>query len=76
LRRRIAKELPENLEKLLPSYKVGDPEVATRKLSENVLNAIADAAPELMGGSADLTASNLTRWKTAIDYQPVSRLVC
>lgn len=76
MHRRIGKELPENLEKLLPSYKVGDAEVATRKLSENVLNAIADAAPELMGGSADLTASNLTRWKTAIDYQPVSRLVC
>lgn len=35
-----------------------------------MLNSIADALPELMGGSADLTGSNLTRWKTAVDFQP------
>jgi transketolase len=40
-----------------------------RKLSEIVLNAIADGLPELVGGSADLTHSNLTRWKTAVDFQ-------
>ncbi len=36
---------------------------ATRQQSEQVLNAIALALPELMGGSADLTPSNLTHLK-------------
>jgi len=46
--------------------------MATRKLSEVVLNSICDALPEFMGGSADLTGSNLTRWKNAKDFQAVS----
>jgi len=37
-----------------------------------VLNKIADVLPELVGGSADLTGSNFTRWKTAVDFQPAS----
>lgn len=64
--------MPEGWEKHLPRYTPSDPAVATRKLSENVLNKIADAIPELIGGSADLTGSNLTRWKTAVDFQPQS----
>lgn len=68
-RRRQRKELPRDLMSLLPRYSPSDPEIATRKLSENVLNAIADALPELMGGSADLTGSNLTKWKGSIDFQ-------
>jgi transketolase len=36
--------------------------IATRKASQNTLNAYAAALPELIGGSADLTASNLTWW--------------
>lgn len=38
-------------------------------MSENVLTALADVVPELIGGSADLTGSNLTRWKNAVDFQ-------
>ncbi|CAN5743674.1 transketolase [soil metagenome] len=37
--------------------------VATRKASQDVLNVIGPAIPELLGGSADLTGSNLTDWK-------------
>jgi transketolase len=37
--------------------------VATRKASQDVLQQVAPATPELLGGSADLTASNLTDWK-------------
>ena len=37
--------------------------VATRKASQNVLNEVGPAMPELLGGSADLTGSNLTDWK-------------
>ncbi|KAK1020124.1 Transketolase, partial [Friedmanniomyces endolithicus] len=45
---------------------------ASRKLSESVLEAIYEAVPELLSGSADLTGSNNTRWKKAIDFQPPS----
>ena len=38
-------------------------EVATRKASENALNGFGPLLPELIGGSADLTGSNLTYWK-------------
>ena len=36
--------------------------VATRKASQNAIEALAPALPEFMGGSADLTGSNLTNW--------------
>lgn len=57
---------------MLPRYSPSDKAVATRKLSEGVLSAIESALPELIGGSADLTGSNLTRWKDAVDFQPPS----
>jgi transketolase len=69
LDRRFLKKLPSNYKSLLPTYKPTDAAVATRKLSETVLNKIAESIPELFGGSADLTGSNLTRWKTAKDFQ-------
>ncbi len=37
--------------------------VATRKASQDVLQEVGPAMPELLGGSADLTGSNLTDWK-------------
>lgn len=36
------------------------------------MTAIEAVLPELVGGSADLTGSNLTRWKDAVDFQPAS----
>jgi transketolase len=39
--------------------------IATRKASQNALNHFGPALPELLGGSADLTGSNLTDWKGA-----------
>ncbi|KAG6884939.1 hypothetical protein C0993_007121 [Termitomyces sp. T159_Od127] len=72
LARRIAGELPADWEKSLPVYKPSDPAVASRKLSEIVLTAIAPALPELLGGSADLTGSNLTKVKGSVDFQPPS----
>ncbi|KEY73738.1 hypothetical protein S7711_06314 [Stachybotrys chartarum IBT 7711] len=70
LKRRLAGELPQGWEKNLPLYTPADPAVASRKLSETVLSKIQGAIPELFGGSADLTGSNLTRWKQAVDFQP------
>lgn len=40
--------------------------IATRKASQNAIAAFADILPELVGGSADLTPSNLTNWKGAV----------
>ncbi|KAI0637210.1 transketolase [Trametes polyzona] len=72
LTRRIAGKLPDGWEKSLPVYKPSDAAQASRKLSEIVLSAIVPKLPELVGGSADLTGSNLTRTKTMIDFQPES----
>ncbi|CAK7205041.1 Transketolase [Sporothrix eucalyptigena] len=70
--RRLKGDLPEGWEKNLPVYKPSDAAVASRKLSETVLSKIEEVLPELIGGSADLTGSNLTRWKGAVDFQPPS----
>ena len=70
LTRRIAGKLPDGWEKSLPVYQSSDPAQASRKLSEIVLTAITSALPELMGGSADLTGSNLTKVKGTVEFQP------
>ncbi|KAK1146525.1 Transketolase [Aspergillus melleus] len=70
LSRRLSGKLPEGWEKSLPVYKSSDAAVASRKLSEAVLEKIHDVIPELLSGSADLTGSNNTRWKNAVDFQP------
>lgn len=70
--RRLTRKLPEGWEKKLPVYKPTDAAVASRKLSEKVLEEIHSVIPELLSGSADLTGSNNTRWKDAVDFQPPS----
>ena len=72
LTRRIAGELPLNWESALPVYKPTDAAQASRKLSEIVLTAIIPSLPDLLGGSADLTGSNLTKVKNSVDFQPPS----
>lgn len=72
LKRRLEKNLPEGWIKDLPRYTPADKPMATRKLSQAVLNKIVQALPELLVGSADLTDSNLTRWEGAVDFQPES----
>ena len=70
LARRLSGKLAAGWETKLPVYKPTDKAIASRKLSEAVLEAIHEAVPELVGGSADLTGSNNTRWKKAVDFQP------
>ncbi|KAI9835055.1 MAG: hypothetical protein M1819_002607 [Sarea resinae] len=72
LKRRLTGTLPEGWQTKLPTYKTTDSAIASRKLSESVLEAIHNVIPELVGGSADLTGSNNTRWKDAVDFQPPS----
>eukprot|EP00455_Lapot_gusevi_P057696 TRINITY_DN989_c0_g1_i2.p1 TRINITY_DN989_c0_g1~~TRINITY_DN989_c0_g1_i2.p1 ORF type:complete len:378 (+),score=175.37 TRINITY_DN989_c0_g1_i2:403-1536(+) len=71
-RRRFSGELPADWKSLLPQYNAQSPAKATRQLSHEVLNALAVGLPELMGGSADLTHSNLTNLKGAKDFQAAS----
>lgn len=72
LLRRLSGKLPEGWQIKLPTYKPGDKVQGSRKYSEAVLEAIHEAVPDLIGGSADLTGSNNTRWKNATDFQPPS----
>ena len=58
----IYKKLPSDLEKILHSLKISSP-VAGRKASQDTLNALADFLPQLCGGSADLSCSDLTMIK-------------
>jgi len=62
LERRLAGRLPPAWDAALPVFGPKDAQ-ATRAASGKVLNAIAAQLPELMGGSADLTASNNTEIK-------------
>jgi transketolase len=59
LERRLACKLPDGWEEVLKSYPAGDGP-ATRKAGQEAINALAGALPELFGGSADLSESNLT----------------
>ncbi len=74
LRRRIAGELPAGWDAAIAGAiakgAAADKPVATRKASENVLNDVAPLLPEFLGGSADLTESNLTLWHGARTIAP------
>ncbi|MCC6473221.1 MAG: transketolase [Burkholderiales bacterium] len=65
-KRRSARELPgawkECCERLLAAAVAKAETVATRKASQNAIESLAPILPELFGGSADLTGSNLTFW--------------
>jgi len=67
--RQLRGELPQNWDANLPSYSADDKGLATRQHSYNCLNAIGPNLPELIGGSADLTHSNLTDIKGEGGFQ-------
>jgi transketolase len=60
LRRRIAGGLPQGWDTPLPTYTTDDDAIGTRNASKNALGVLKDSVPELFGGSADLSGSNLT----------------
>ena len=66
LKRRLAGDLPAGFDDVvfeaLCNAQAAAESVATRKASQKALNALAPSLPELLGGSADLTGSNLTNW--------------
>ena len=67
--RLLSGKLPDGWESVLPTYKPEDKQLATRKHSEITLNALAKVLPEIIGGSADLTHSNLTELKGSGNFQ-------
>jgi len=68
--RRMRGELPADWSTKLPALLTGiaakTDAIATRKASQNTLDAIAPLLPEFFGGSADLTGSNLTNFKGCV----------
>ncbi|OAA63405.1 Transketolase, bacterial-like protein [Niveomyces insectorum RCEF 264] len=70
IRRRLRKELPDGWNAHLPTYTASDKPLASRNMSEKMLNVVAPRIPEMVGGSADLTGPNLTFWRGATDFQP------
>jgi len=67
--RRVSGELPaafpQKIQEILSDAILKAETIATRKASQNVLDALVPALPELLGGSADLTGSNLTMAKAS-----------
>ncbi len=62
-------DLPPDWESLLPRFKADDKGMATRAAGGKVINALAEALPELIGGSADLTPSTKTYIVSSGDIQ-------
>ncbi|EMK6807797.1 transketolase, partial [Vibrio cholerae] len=65
-KRRVAGELPANWEaatsEIIANLQANPANIASRKASQNALEAFGKLLPEFMGGSADLAPSNLTMW--------------
>lgn len=70
LSRRMKGDLPLNFDAVvkaaIDSCVEKKENIATRKASQNAIQAFAPSLPEFLGGSADLTGSNLTNWKECV----------
>ena len=68
--RRMAGDLPANFEvemdKFIAKTQEEMPNIASRKASQNAIEAMGPLLPEMFGGSADLTGSNLTNWSGTV----------
>jgi transketolase len=71
LSRIVAHELPADWDALVPVFEAGK-DVATRKASGDVINALAKKLPEMWGGSADLAESNNTTIEGGGSFLPSS----
>ncbi len=71
--RRVNGELPANWQQhvndLIAKVNAKAETIATRKASQNAIEGLAPALPELIGGSADLAGSNLTLWSGSKDVK-------
>ena len=73
LERRMAGDLPASFDATLAAAIAAcvdkKENIATRKASQNAIQALAPVLPEFLGGSADLTSSNLTNWKESVNVR-------
>jgi transketolase len=73
-KRRIAGDLPaqwqETTQKIIADLQANPANIASRKASQNALEAFGKMLPEFMGGSADLAPSNLTIWSGSKSITP------
>ncbi len=69
-KRRMAGQLPSHFDQiaqqLLQQVDAQAQTIASRKASQNAITLLANHLPELLGGSADLTGSNLTNWPNCV----------
>ena len=76
--RRFRGDLPEGYAQVMSDYKrkltEDKPKVATRKSSQMALEVINGVVPETLGGSADLTGSNLTNTTQTLPFTETDRL--
>jgi len=74
LDRALSGDLTKEVEEIITTFKADmkskAPKIATRKASQMVLDVLAADLPELLGGSADLTGSNLTKAKSMKSITP------
>jgi len=72
--RRMAGELPANFEvemdQFIAKTQADMTNIASRKASQNAIEAMGPLLPEMFGGSADLTGSNLTNWSGTVKVTP------
>lgn len=77
--RRMSGGLPEAWEsatqKFINDLQANPAKIATRKASQNTLNAYGPLLPELLGGSADLAPSNLTIWKGSTSLKRIRQVI-
>ena len=70
LERRMSGKLPDSfaseMDKYISKTQQEMPNIASRKASQNAIEAMGPMVPELFGGSADLTGSNLTNWSGSV----------
>src|SRR6185437_7252996 len=71
-KRAVVNKRKAGWEKSLPSFPT-EKKIATRNAGNTVMNAIADAVPELFGGAADLTASTKTIFKNSAHFAGTRR---
>src|SRR5450830_839947 len=73
LERRMKGDLPANFDETLAAAVAAcvdkKENIATRKASQNAIQALAPVLPEFLGGTADLTGSNLTNWKESVNLR-------
>ena len=72
--RRMSGELPADfaveMDKFIAQTQTDMPNIASRKASQNAIEAMGPLLPEMFGGSADLTGSNLTNWSGTVKVTP------